>query len=572
MPIKVNLPDGRVVNFPDSMSQEQVTAEVNKLVSAPPTPATSGPQMRAYTARMQSEEDPWGYTKEFLGNILPSAGRAGRDTVRGVLALGKQVATAPYQVAQAALSDEKTLGDVDLGKTLVGLPSAVVQTYRDRWADDEARARNIRDDPFGMASDGAAAVTALGAVRAGAKAAVNTVGKGAYRVAAERIAPTVKREFGGAGSLARAGYAEEIPLTTRGAERASQLGRSSADEATRLIAEAAQRRPAVAGLLDEGRGPVPLGPAPVPSGGASATTPAVVVQPRRVGPVGNAEELAGRSWNPVYGGNPASGAPGAVADTVAGPGVVSRPLRAPAGTGPVPGMVGLDDALRYVPGEARAYAMDLLQQPSRSAAMESVQGTMRKVAEGAPLSLPEAQSLKRYMQDVADDFRRAAESGRDVTGKAEGQLADAVARGLREALERETSMLPDIVSGQRVADPRFTGRLADINGRTRNLIGLEEGAERVAQNSNIIPNLMSAGFGALFASQHGAKGLLAALPGMVLTSPSAMSHVGLGLKRVAASPVLTPRVLSPMTAGPRSALLTELLAREQARQAEEGRR
>lgn len=196
MPTKVNLPDGRVVNFPDSMTPEQITTEVTKLVSpAPERAAPTGPQMRAYTARMQSEQDPLGYTKEFLGNIAPSAARAGRDMVVGVLSLGKQALSAPFEVAEAAISDDKTLADVELGQTLRNLPGAVVQTYRDRWADDEARARNIRDDPFGMASDGAAVLSGIGAARNLARAGTRTVAQAAAPVARRSAERAVVKAF-----------------------------------------------------------------------------------------------------------------------------------------------------------------------------------------------------------------------------------------------------------------------------------------------------------------------------------------------------------------------------------------
>jgi hypothetical protein len=232
MPTKVNLPDGRVVNFPDTMTQEQILTEVEKLSGPAPTATTSGPQMRAYTARTQSEEDPWGYTKKFLGNILPSAGRAGRDTVLGVLALGKQAASAPVQVVQAAISDDKTLADVELGQTLRNLPGAVVQTYRDRWADDEDRARNIRDDPFGMASDGAALVSGIGATRNLARAGVRNVAAAAAPVARRGAERAVVKAFEATSGKTKAMAEKATPAMLDQGVRPQTIGRlaTSADE------------------------------------------------------------------------------------------------------------------------------------------------------------------------------------------------------------------------------------------------------------------------------------------------------------------------------------------------------
>src|SRR5882672_11626513 len=49
MPIKVNLPDGRVLNFPDGMSESQIATEVAKLAPAAQTaaPPASTPPARA---------------------------------------------------------------------------------------------------------------------------------------------------------------------------------------------------------------------------------------------------------------------------------------------------------------------------------------------------------------------------------------------------------------------------------------------------------------------------------------------------------------------------------------------
>lgn len=74
MPIKVNLPDGRVVHFPDSMTPEQVEAEVMKL---------TGPQMRSAPPDKPrpteiAPDDPYG------ANLLTKAVGVGRSFLGGM--------------------------------------------------------------------------------------------------------------------------------------------------------------------------------------------------------------------------------------------------------------------------------------------------------------------------------------------------------------------------------------------------------------------------------------------------------------------------------------------------------
>ncbi|HEX5109883.1 MAG TPA: hypothetical protein VFV95_15635 [Vicinamibacterales bacterium] len=63
MPTKVNLPDGRVVNFPDTMTQEQILGEVEKLTK--PAPSDDGPT-------------------DYNANLLTKAIGAGRSVLGGI--------------------------------------------------------------------------------------------------------------------------------------------------------------------------------------------------------------------------------------------------------------------------------------------------------------------------------------------------------------------------------------------------------------------------------------------------------------------------------------------------------
>lgn len=77
MPIKVNLPDGRIVNFPDGMSPEQITAEVTKL--SPPEPAQQAPPSPPRTGADDVRDAlQWG-GKVIAG--MTGMGSAGRDAV-----------------------------------------------------------------------------------------------------------------------------------------------------------------------------------------------------------------------------------------------------------------------------------------------------------------------------------------------------------------------------------------------------------------------------------------------------------------------------------------------------------
>lgn len=205
------------------------------------------------SARQQSEEDPLGYLAETARNAPASAGRAVRDFGAGILDLGKQVLSYPSQtetrVGALPIPDENT----DLGRTIQGLVPGILEHYG-RYTDDEERARMVRDDPFGVASDMAGLVGGAQAGLKGASKVAHAAGRGTYRLGVTLSNPTIKREFGAA-DLAARGYDEGVPLTARGAEKARDLGLASADQADDLIAQHAAGTSQVLGPSNPGQAP-----------------------------------------------------------------------------------------------------------------------------------------------------------------------------------------------------------------------------------------------------------------------------------------------------------------------------
>ncbi len=202
MPVKVHLPDGRIVNFPDGMPPDQVEAAVSQL---------SAPEQAA-------PERSWTDTAV---DALPAVGGALGGLIGGIggTVAGMGVGGVPGAVGGAALGG----GAGEAARQLVN------------------RARGVAA-PESM---GAAAqdIGLSGAVQGGATLAGGAIGKGLRMVghgvykAALRPSAALSREFG---DVAATGVKEGIPVSRGGALRTSGLRSASAKQADSLIAEAEQ--------------------------------------------------------------------------------------------------------------------------------------------------------------------------------------------------------------------------------------------------------------------------------------------------------------------------------------------
>lgn len=133
MPVRVNLPDGRVVNFPDSMSPAEITHAIEGLqVVGPPEPPAPEPRSLG----------------GFAENIVNSGGRFLRDTVQGVGSLAKNA-------AKILIDPEGTARD--LGSTLATdgkeLLHAAGEGLKNRYGGVEQIKNTLYTDPVGVLGD-----------------------------------------------------------------------------------------------------------------------------------------------------------------------------------------------------------------------------------------------------------------------------------------------------------------------------------------------------------------------------------------------------------------------------------
>lgn len=129
---KVHLPDGRVVNFPDSMSPEQITAAIEE-VSAPQQ-AQAAPQPEGKSV------------SGFLGNVASSGANFVKDTVTGLPTLAKTVAQLPRMLFDQDYAAQQAEG-------LKGILRAVPQMVGERYGSLEKAGNTLYTDPVGALAD-----------------------------------------------------------------------------------------------------------------------------------------------------------------------------------------------------------------------------------------------------------------------------------------------------------------------------------------------------------------------------------------------------------------------------------
>ena len=200
MPIKVHLPDGRVVNFPDWMSQEQIQAEVAKFAQPSPEAPRQGPQV--------PQERTWTDTAV---DALPTVGGA----VGGILGGVK----GPIAMGGAALGG--------------GFGEALRQT-----------ANRFRGQPApGTMTEAASQIGQAGMTQAAAEGGGRLI-SGALRMAAAPIynlglsaSKALRTQYP---NLARTGIDEGIAVSGRGTDKARMLRGQSARQADIAITKAEQ--------------------------------------------------------------------------------------------------------------------------------------------------------------------------------------------------------------------------------------------------------------------------------------------------------------------------------------------
>lgn len=198
MPIKVNLPDGRVVNFPDGMPPEAISAEVAKL-AAPQESAQAGPQ-RTWT--------------DTAIDALPTAGG-----FIGSLAGGGK--WNPIGMAGAAIGGAG-------GEAIKQTANAV---------------RGRMDLVPGSMSGQLASIGSQGLLQGGVEGGGRIISRGLQAVAKPiynlglGASKALRREYP---NLAQTGLEEGISVSGRGTAKAGRLVTQSAKEADSLIAQAEQ--------------------------------------------------------------------------------------------------------------------------------------------------------------------------------------------------------------------------------------------------------------------------------------------------------------------------------------------
>lgn len=224
----------------------------------------------------------------------------------------------------------------------------------------------------------------------------------------------------------------KIPIRNKGLVRTQRELEVARGRAIAAVEDFAASRPRVAGLLPEGRTPIPLGDIPVPAGGRPSLSPSRAIQ--RV-PFNQQRARQGLSETPAvtqfYGGQPAKTAVPAVADVVEGPGVVLLPRRSSPPAEPL------------IPGQSQMIGIEEAMMPARRALMTQQQtdlprnikksGELIREYEDAfpnPIDVVQGQGRKETAQEAASRLFR---TGR---GTAQARFEQKRAEGYQQAIER----------------------------------------------------------------------------------------------------------------------------------------
>lgn len=191
MSIKVNLPDGRVVHFPDGMNEQQIASEVTKL-SAPPAAAAPPAPARTWT--------------DTAVDALPTLGGLAGGVIGGAggTVLGMGVGGVPGAVGGAALGG-------GFGESVKQLVNRV------RGAEAPATMGGAAANIGGAgAVQGAGELAGIGAAKV-----IRPVAKGLYGLSLRPV--KALRDKYGLGQLVESGFANRIMPTAGGATKAGRL-------------------------------------------------------------------------------------------------------------------------------------------------------------------------------------------------------------------------------------------------------------------------------------------------------------------------------------------------------------
>lgn len=416
MPIKVNLPDGRVVNFPDGMPPQQIEAEVAKLAG----PAER-PQARTWT--------------DTAIDALPTIG----GTIGSFAGGGKWN---PIGMAGAAIGGVAGEGFKQTANALRGRMDLVPDSMGEQLTE--------------IGKQGALQAGAEGGGRilsAGLKAVAKPIYN--FGLAASK---GLRREYP---DLAETGLHAGIAVSSRGTEKAGRLLTSASKKTDDALAARDAYRPPVRGYLPEATESIPLGARP------SRSLPS--------------------------------------------PAVLQRPMKSVPGPGAPPTMIDpreIAGALSGARGELSERALgaadvdQLGQLESQFLAQQS-----------RPLSLTQANAMKRAEQKISDASYRAAEAGHPVNA-VEAQFHKSIAKGAREAIERKA---PEV---------------GPLNQRTQALGGLKSALDDAETRNHILSRLIvptAAGVSAGFGSGDVSTGLGSAATTAALTAPGNLSRGAIGL-------------------------------------------
>ena len=179
-----------------------------------------------------------------------------------------------------------------------------------------------------------------------------------------------------------------------------------------------------------------------------------------------------------------------------------------------PGVISLGDAMARIPGlKASIQEGALGASDPALAEIDDLVG-MARSGHSWPLSNTAGNTLKSAEQNTAQRVYRALDRGAIPQATPRAEFAQEVARGTREALERNA---PEV---------------APINARTQELIGLERAASHAGETGHILSRLGGVGAGAVAGSAAGvAPAVLAALAGATLTTPAGLSRLGIAVNR-----------------------------------------
>lgn len=488
---------------------------------------------------------PAGKTLEGFGqNVVESGKRFLTDTASGLYSLAQganRVGRAVFSPteAQSLAQDVRTMG-----QNAPGIVSGMGTALANRYGSPEAIANTLYTDPVGVASD---ISTVAGGVGLGAKIArapgvvslaqkveratnpLTAITKPAAALAREagigavqgtvRPGKRLRTNYGGGRAIAETIVDEGLTSEARAAAEATR----SHNQADRLLANLDDQRPAVRGYLPAATEEVPLGVTPQPSGGQASVLPAEITQPRKVGPVGNVEELQQRRWTPVFGGQTAD----AVGDVVSGPGVVRRPMQAPGGPGAPPSMIDPREVVAAAAAEVRD---SVGRRGIRSDALAQIDDLQQRfLADNPrPLMLTETNDIKRAEQLLSDAAYRSEAAGHPINA-VEAQFRKALAKSLREAIEKKTAAV------------------GPINQRTQRLMGAEQALADAEDRTHGLVNPMSVAAGLTTGAMTGdpLMGLAAGFTLRAADSPRLGTAVGVGLDRAgkAADSDLLRRIL-----------------------------